>query len=186
MAKADTDYRPRLEQLTQPDIDAHEVLDKLDELNDRSTPTRQGYLFSIAGKKARLFDLNNTEILVRAEQVEHYLDKGFTVKSQAKTEDGGTSRLHDVVPVLTQVGTEPVIRQVEEQKEADAAAEEAKFQAAVKKKEAADKKKADEEKAKAEAEEKAKTEADKTIAANTTPTPFTSIDSAPPAGKSKP
>lgn len=37
--------------------------------------------FSIAGKKARLFDLNNTEILVRAEQVEHYIDKGFTTET---------------------------------------------------------------------------------------------------------
>lgn len=92
MAKADTDYRPRLEQLTQPDIDAQEVLDKLGELNDRSTPTRQGYLFSIAGKKARLFDLNNTEILVRAENLEHYIDKGFTVKESSKTEDGGTKK----------------------------------------------------------------------------------------------
>lgn len=178
MAKADTDYRPRLEQLTQPDIDAHEVLDKLDELNDRSTPTRQGYLFSIAGKKARLFDLNNTEILVRAEQVEHYLDKGFTVKSQAKTEDGGTSRLHDVVPVLTQAGTEPVIRQVEEQKEADAAkaeADEAKAKAAAKKK-------ADDAKAKADADAAAKLADAKPAVTGG----FTSIGSTPPAGESKP
>lgn len=104
------------------DYDAQEVLDNLAKYNDRTTPTRQGYLFSIAGKKTQLYDLNNTPVSVRVENIEQYIAKGFTTKKQETLQDSGQTkedrleelgmnRRHDTVPVTIRDGQSPVVRQ---------------------------------------------------------------------------
>lgn len=104
------------------DYDAQEVLDNLAKYNDRTTPTRSGYLFSIAGKMTQLYDLNNTPVRVRVENIEGYIAKGFTTKRSETLQDSGQSkedrleelgmnRRHDTVPVTIRDGESPVVRQ---------------------------------------------------------------------------
>jgi hypothetical protein len=98
---------PRLER-RETVISAKEVLENLGTHTSNRAPEYGLYLMKVAGQKVRLFDLSNDEVIVRAENILTYTEKGFTPEVSDKALDGrtkvsileekGMAHRHDVVP----------------------------------------------------------------------------------------
>jgi len=105
---ATTVNEPRLER-REAVISAKELLEKLRGIGSDRAPEYGIHLMRVAGQKIKLYDLSNTEVIVRAENIVHYMDKGFTIDVSDKTdkgvakvsilEDKGMAHRHDTVPV---------------------------------------------------------------------------------------
>lgn len=105
---ATTVNEPRLER-REAVISAKELLEKLRGIGSDRAPEYGIHLMAVAGQKIRLYDLSNNEVILRAENIVHYMDKGFTVEVSDKTADGrskvdvleskGMAHRHDTAPV---------------------------------------------------------------------------------------
>lgn len=99
--------KPRLER-REAVISAKEILEELGKHTSDRAPEYGLYLMKIAGQKAMLYGLANEEVIIRAEQILHYTEKGFTPTVSDTTLDGrkkldileekGLTERHDTVP----------------------------------------------------------------------------------------
>lgn len=68
------------------DLNAAEVLERFRELGDNSNPQKQIYKSQVAGRTVELFDIQGRPVLVRAEAIEEYVAKGFTLAAPVPAE----------------------------------------------------------------------------------------------------
>jgi hypothetical protein len=60
-------------------LDAREVFRNLQRLGSDAEPAKQRYKSEIAGRYCEVLDLDSNPVLVRAENLEHYIAKGFKI-----------------------------------------------------------------------------------------------------------
>ena len=105
---ATTVNEPRLER-REAVISAKELLEKLRGFGSDRAPEYGIHLMRVAGQKIRMYDLSNNPVILRTENIIHYLEKGFTIEVSDRADDGrakvdvleskGMAHRHDTVPV---------------------------------------------------------------------------------------
>ena len=104
---ATTVNEPRLER-REAVISAKELLESLKGFGSDRAPEYGIHLMRVASQKIKLYDLGNKEVILRAENIIHYTEKGFTPTVSDTALDGrkkldileglGMTERHDVVP----------------------------------------------------------------------------------------